>query len=110
MIHTVLTVQLVLNGLNNQNIFIQLASKPEIIRRNIFLDVKRQQPRKKKKEGGKQEKQCYQKGIVINREAGLSSCLIKTSNLVPRTNLNNGNYYVTLGKLFSIYWFLFLTL
>jgi len=42
MIHTVLTVQLVLNGLNNQNIFIQLASKPEIIRRNIFLDVKRQ--------------------------------------------------------------------
>lgn len=42
MMHTVLTVQLVLNGLNNQNIFIQLASKPEIIGRNIFLDVKRQ--------------------------------------------------------------------
>lgn len=34
--HTVLTAQLVLNGLNNQYIFIQLASKPEIIGRHFF--------------------------------------------------------------------------
>lgn len=36
MIGTVLTAQLVLNGLNNQNIFAQPASKPENISRMIF--------------------------------------------------------------------------
>lgn len=36
MIHTALTGQLVQNGLNSQNIFVQPASNPEIISRTIF--------------------------------------------------------------------------
>lgn len=71
---------------------------------------KKKMERKRKKRKGSREG-ILEGGILTKRETGLSNCLFETmSNLVFRTNPSTGNYGVTLGKLFNLYWLLFLNL